>query len=106
MSTAPACIGPHPRQPRHALPPGSTDCHCHVFEDPREYPLVAARSYTPAPAPLADYLRMCETLGMERTVQVNASVYGSDNALTLDVIARPGQRIARFIMLGTLRNSR
>ena len=54
MSTAPACIGPHPnpRKPRHQLPAGSTDCHCHVFEDPKKYPLSENRSYTPPYLPL------------------------------------------------------
>ena len=99
MSTAPACIGPHPnpRKPRHALPAGSTDCHCHVFEDPRKYPLVGHRSYTPPYLPLSRYLSMCEVVGLQRTVQVNASVYGLDNSLSLDIIATLGQHRARGV---------
>ena len=99
MSTAPACIGPHPspRKPRHALPARSTDCHCHVFEDPRKYPLAENRSYTPPYLPLSRYLQMCETVGLERTVQVNASVYGFDNSLSLDIIATLGQHRARGV---------
>jgi predicted TIM-barrel fold metal-dependent hydrolase len=79
------------------LPPGSTDCHCHVFEDPQRYPLVAERTYTPAYAPLSEYLRMCEAVGLQRTVQVNASVYGFDNSLTLNIIAELGQHRARGV---------
>lgn len=99
MTNAPVCIGPHPnpRKPRHALPPGSTDCHCHVFADPQKYPLVEHRSYTPPHVPLSDYLHMCETVGLERTVQVNASVYGFDNTLSLDIIASLGQHRARGV---------
>ena len=88
---------PKPRKPKHPIPAGVIDCHCHVFEDQAGYPLVAARSYTPPLATLSDYLGMCRVLGIERTVQVNASVYGFDNSVTLDVIARLGQKLARGI---------
>ena len=99
MPQPPLCQGPDssPRKPTHAIPPGTIDCHCHVFEDPRKYPLVAERSYTPPLCTLADYLRMSETLGIERTVQVNASVYGYDNSVTLDLIAKLGQKKARGV---------
>ena len=62
MSSAQACIGPHPnpRKPLHELPGGSTDCHCHVFEDPKRYPLSENRSYTPPYLPLERYLAMQE----------------------------------------------
>lgn len=95
----PLCQGPdsRPRKPKHALPAGAIDCHCHVFEDPRKYPLVAERSYTPPLCPLADYLELMQTLGIARTVQVNASTYGYDNTLTLDVIAQLGQQRARGV---------
>jgi len=95
----PLCQGPDPapRKPRHRIPKGATDCHCHVFEDPARYPLVAHRSYTPPLCTLDQYLRVCETLGIERTVQVNASAYGYDNRVTLDVIARLGPGRARGV---------
>lgn len=95
----PLCQGPDPgpRKPAHSIPAGATDCHCHVFEDQTRYPLVAARSYTPPLCTLSDYLEMCEAVGIERTVQVNASVYGFDNSVTLDVIERLGQKRARGI---------
>ena len=94
----PHCPAPHgARKPRHGLPRGATDCHCHVFEDPRRYPLAQGRSYTPPLCTLDDYLALCKVLGVERTVQVNASVYGFDNSVTLDVIARLGQHRARGV---------
>jgi 2-pyrone-4,6-dicarboxylate lactonase len=85
------------RKPRHAIPAGTTDCHCHVFEDPSRYPLAPGRSYTPPLCTVDDYVAMCHTLGIERTVQVNASVYGFDNSVTLDLIARLGQDKARGV---------
>ena len=92
----PLCQGPDPqlRKPRQGIPAGAIDCHCHVFEDQTQYPLVAQRSYTPPLCTLADYLRMSEMLGVTRMVQVNASTYGFDNTLTLDVIAKLGQKRA------------
>jgi 2-pyrone-4,6-dicarboxylate lactonase len=105
--TSPASHEPHaPRclpqdaqtlRPRHQLPAGATDCHCHVFVDPQVYPLNPVRSYTPGLATLDHYLAMCRTVGLERTVQVNASVYGFDNRPTLDVIAALGQQRARGV---------
>src|SRR5512146_1946072 len=98
-SVPPLCQGPdrEPRKPKHAIPPGTVDCHCHVFEDEARYPLAADRSYTPPPCPLSEYLGICAVLGIERTVQVNASVYGFDNSVTLDVIEKLGQKRARGI---------
>jgi predicted TIM-barrel fold metal-dependent hydrolase len=95
----PLCAEPDrtPRKPRHAIPPGTIDCHCHVFEDQNEYPLNANRSYTPPLCTREDYLAMCATLGIARTVQVNASVYGPDNSVTLDLIAALGQDRARGV---------
>ncbi|HEY0294789.1 MAG TPA: amidohydrolase family protein [Bordetella sp.] len=98
-SQPPICLPAdhRPRPPRHALPPGATDCHCHIYEQPERYPYTPARSYTPAQATRADYLAMCAVLGIERTVQVSASVYGADNSLTLDLIAELGQHRARGV---------
>ena len=95
----PLCPGPdpQPRKPQHALPAGIIDCHCHVFPDQRQYPLVDNRSYTPVLATLDDYLAMCAVLGIERTVQVNASTYGYDNSPTLDVIKKLCQDRARGV---------
>jgi len=73
------------------------DCHCHVFEDQTKYPLNANRSYTPPLCTREDYLAMCATLGIARTVQINASVYGPDNSVTLDLIKALGQDKARGV---------
>lgn len=98
-TTPPLCAGPdrNPRKPRHAIPAGAIDCHCHVFEDPAKYPLNPNRSYTPQLCTREQYLAMCATLGIARTVQVNASVYGPDNTVTLDLIAALGQDRARGV---------
>lgn len=98
-AAAPVCLPPREpaSPPRTRLPDGATDCHCHVYDDPERYPLVPGRSYTPARATLDQYLAMCRQVGITRTVQVSASVYGADNRLTLDTIAALGQDRARGV---------
>ncbi|MBI3056214.1 MAG: hypothetical protein HYY77_19550 [Betaproteobacteria bacterium] len=65
-------------------PPGTCDCHMHVFGDPVRYPYSAARRNSP-PADalekfLDDYLSLARSLGIERMVFVQPSTYGRDNA--------------------------
>ena len=72
--------------PRERLPAGSCDCHFHVFEDVVRYALAQGRSYTPAAAPMVDYLRMMAATGIERAVLVQPSVYGSDHTLFVDML--------------------
>lgn len=72
--------------PREQLPAGTCDCHFHVFEDVARYPLAQGRSYTPAPAPMADFRRMMAATGIERAVLVQPSVYGSDHTLFVDML--------------------
>ena len=81
-----------PRRPTLALPPGATDCHCHVFGPAARFPFVPERSYTPPDAPLEDYVRLQSILGLERTVIVQPSVYGNDHRATEDGIRRLGAR--------------
>lgn len=87
MSEIKDCIAPdrHPRRPRTVLPKGSIDTHVHVFE-PR-YPLSPARAYTPPPSTLADLKHLHATLGIERVVFTQPSVYGIDNSAIMDAMA-------------------
>ena len=88
----PATRGPdrQPRRPALALPPGSCDCHSHVFGPAERFPYAPTRSYTPPDCTTAEYVRMLQTLGCERAVIVQPSCYGTDNAATLDAL-RSGQ---------------
>lgn len=74
------------------LTPGACDCHVHVFGPAARYPLAADRTYTPAEASLEALLALHARLGFERVVIVQPSVYGSDNACTLDALRRLGSR--------------
>lgn len=85
---APTIPGPDPatRQPRDALPPGSCDCHAHLFGPQRRYPYAPGRRYTPPEAPMSEYLKMLGVLGVQRAVLVQPSVYGTDNSMMLDAL--------------------
>src|SRR3954453_8458132 len=71
------------------IPPGACDCHVHVF-DPARFPYVAKRVYTPPPASVEELLDLQKALRMDRVVVVQPSVYGADNACTLDAVHRLG----------------
>jgi predicted TIM-barrel fold metal-dependent hydrolase len=84
---APLCLPPRPlgRTPREMLPPGSCDCHFHVFRD--GLPLSALRGYTPRMATLADWHTLTQAVGIARGVLVQPSVYGTDNRALLEALA-------------------
>ncbi len=73
-------------------PPGACDCHVHVIGPKSRYPLNARRSYTPADAPTPALLRMMDDLRIERAVIVQPSIYGTDNACTVDALDVLGDR--------------
>lgn len=85
-------------KPRLLLPRLACDCHAHIFGPPDRYPFDAARTYTPPPAGVPQYLAMLETVGLERAVIVQPSVYGHDNRCTLDAVAAIGLSRARAIV--------
>jgi predicted TIM-barrel fold metal-dependent hydrolase len=72
------------------VPAGACDCHTHVFGDPRRFPFAAARVYTPERASVEELQALHRALRTERTVVVQPSVYGTDNACTLEAVRRLG----------------
>ena len=89
MSEAPLCAAhdPNPRKPKLVLPPLACDTHAHVCGPESRYPYWSGRIYTPPDALPAQYRHMLLTLGVERSVLVQPSVYGSDNRAMLDALA-------------------
>ncbi|MBD8494554.1 amidohydrolase family protein [Pseudomonas syringae] len=90
------CAAPRPllKAPSFKLLPGACDTHAHVISaDHARYPLVADRSYTPAPAPEQAYLQMLHAMGMQRGVLVQPSIYGTDNRYMLEVLERHQARL-------------
>lgn len=94
LESAPLCAGadPAPRKPRLALPPLACDAHAHVFGPWSEYPYAKTRIYTPPDAPPATYQALLATLGVQRAVLIQPSVYGTDNRAMLDAMAAMGAR--------------
>ena len=91
---APLCAAfdPHPRKPRIAMPPLACDCHAHICGPIERHPYAEQRVYTPPDALLPAYRHMLDTLGVERAVLVQPSVYGTDNAVMLQAMANMGGR--------------
>jgi predicted TIM-barrel fold metal-dependent hydrolase len=81
------CLPPdrNPRRPGITLPKGSVDTHVHVFE--KRYPLAPGRGYNPPDSTLADLKHLHATLGVERVVFTQPSVYGTDNSAIVDGMA-------------------
>jgi predicted TIM-barrel fold metal-dependent hydrolase len=78
-------------------PPGACDCHVHVFPDPAEFPFWSGRGYTPPVASADDLLALQHALNLDRVVIVTPSVYGTDNAATLDGMRQLGPQRARGV---------
>jgi predicted TIM-barrel fold metal-dependent hydrolase len=72
------------------VPPGACDCHTHIFGDSARFPFAAARTYTPEPASVDEVRALHRALHTSRVVIVQPSVYGTNNACTLDAIRQLG----------------
>ena len=79
---------PNPRTPAFTPPPGACDTHFHVFGPPDVFPYSPGRVYTPPAAPFEHAVNLLDILGIERGVVVQPFAHGTDNAVTLDAIAR------------------
>jgi predicted TIM-barrel fold metal-dependent hydrolase len=81
------CLPPdrNPRKPKLALPEGAVDTHVHVFAS--GYKLSPDRGYNPPNSTLADLKHLHATLGIDRVVFTQPSVYGVDNSAILDGMA-------------------
>jgi 2-pyrone-4,6-dicarboxylate lactonase len=79
---------PSPSKPRYTPPPGAIDAHCHVFGPMARFPFSAKAKYLPQDAGAEMLFALRDHLGLSRNVIVQASCHGTDNAATLDAIAR------------------
>lgn len=85
-------------QPGYRAPPGAVDCHHHVYDS--RFPLVADATYRPGDATALAYRAFRDTLGLACSVVVQPSVYGYDNACTLDAVRRLGQARGIAVIAG------
>ncbi len=95
VTEVPVCAGPdfNPRSPKRGLPLRSCDTHAHIMGPQARYDYSPARIYTPPDCLLTDYLHMLDTLGVERAVLVQPSVYGTDNTVMLEAMKSAGGRL-------------
>jgi 2-pyrone-4,6-dicarboxylate lactonase len=92
---APPCAGPDRqlRAPRLRLPPGTVDCHAHVFGPRARFPFSPERSYTPEDCTVDDYRALLDKLGIDRCVIVHGGAHGTDNAATMAALQALGPRV-------------
>ncbi len=69
-------------------PPGSCDCHMHVYDS--RYAVDSRWTVPPPNAPATNYLQLQRELGLERVVVVQPNAYGFDNSSAMDAIATLG----------------
>ncbi|MFZ2736959.1 MAG: amidohydrolase family protein [Burkholderiaceae bacterium] len=88
-SKAPLCQAPDAnlRRPALGLPAGSTDCHAHICGPALAYPYAQQRIYTPPDALLPNYRALLHSLGVQRAVLVQPSVYAEDNRALIAALA-------------------
>ena len=87
------------RAPKRALPPGTVDCHAHLFDRFGQYPFAGGRKYSPPLCTREAWLALHRSLGVERGVQVNGSPYGFDNSITADFLREQGGRFLGVAMI-------
>jgi len=94
-TAAPLCAAPdfNPHPPRFQMPAQACDTHAHVMGPAARYDYSSARVYTPPDCLPAQYRHLLDTLGVERAVLIQPSVYGSDNAAMLDATKADPQRL-------------
>ena len=77
-----------PSKPAFTPPAGAVDAHCHVFGPMAEFPFSAKAKYLPEDAGPDMLFALRDHLGFSRNVIVQASCHGTDNAATVDAIAK------------------
>jgi predicted TIM-barrel fold metal-dependent hydrolase len=74
--------------PKLKPPRSACDCHMHVYDG--RFPAAPNAKLLPPDATVDDYRRLQKRLGRTRNVVVTPSTYGTDNACTLDAMAKLG----------------
>lgn len=75
-------------QPTLKAPPGTFDCHMHIYD--YRFPLSPKAAFKPPEALVPDYLALRKRLGIGRSIVVQPNGYGLDNACTVDAVAKIG----------------
>jgi len=81
-----------PSKPSYRPPAGAVDAHCHVFGPAADFPFSSKAKYHPQDATPEMLFALRDYLGFARNVIVQASCHGTDNAATLNAIAKSNGR--------------
>lgn len=89
------CPGPDYgyRPPKIKAPPKSCCTQAHVFGPSDRFPYAEERGYTPPDCPVEEYLKLLDTLGLDRGVIVHGSAHGSNNSVSIAGIASAPDRL-------------
>lgn len=74
--------------PKLKAPPNACDCHMHIYDS--RFPVAPNAKLRPPNATVDDYRLFQKRIGTTRNVIVTPSTYGTDNAVTLDAMAKIG----------------
>lgn len=72
------------------VPRGACDCLTHIYGDLEQFPMAPGRTYTPELASIPEIEQLHRALHVDRVIIVQPTIYGTDNACTLDAIKRLG----------------
>jgi predicted TIM-barrel fold metal-dependent hydrolase len=84
--------------PDQRMPAGSWDSHLHVL-NPVNYPLDPDATYRPGVYTVWDTALFEHSLGVDRIVLVQPSIYGTDNSLLLNTLRAVGPDRARGVVV-------
>jgi len=82
---------PNPRKPKEAPPPNTCDCQFHISGDER-YKTREGAAYKSEGATYAAARRMHQTLGIERGIIVQSTVYATDHTIVVDALKDLGPK--------------
>lgn len=85
-----------PKSPRLQAPPGSCDCHFHIFGPQDKFPFPESARALPLDAgdcPLEELIQLQDRLGIDRGVIVQTALYGTSNAVLMDALSRYPDRL-------------
>jgi predicted TIM-barrel fold metal-dependent hydrolase len=86
-----------PKVPQHKAPPGSCDCHGHIFPSQDDYPTV---DKSMALTPVDLYLATHKIIGIDRGVLVQGGVYKHDNRAMLDALKKHPVELRGVALVG------
>jgi predicted TIM-barrel fold metal-dependent hydrolase len=99
-ASEPAEIIPNsaPKWILNRIPKGSWDSHMHVIGDLTQYPTSKSAVYTPSPHSTIQALSFERSVGVEKMVLVQPSIYEDDNSCLLDTLRFLGTDRSRGVV--------